>query len=365
MGQLEHHLRDHRLHNSSLLTTNSISYVWGIDLSGSLQGAGGVGGLLAVVRDDGVYAPTYDGNGNVSEYIVLETGNSQLETGSVVAHYEYNPFGEIIVQSGAIADDFAFRFSTKPYCIITGILHYELRPYALGHFLARDPIEEQGGLNLYGFCANDSINKWDDYGMASLFWGDRYNCSKCGPEIGNRLIATLNKAKNEHKSLSPFKRLITGSPLHYLVTGDILFPGGFIEKSLISQQSGCGESGDCQGTYMVNGNCYDLWDINYILVGMWAQITGVEKPIMHTIIGGNKLIIKPLTQIIDPNQSLRWEYTSQVRGWANVGYSFNGINLDNLPPVKEKHKNCKSCYDPDISKKNLYGEAFESNWPGF
>ncbi|MBN1675489.1 MAG: hypothetical protein JXR37_30895, partial [Kiritimatiellae bacterium] len=43
-------------------------YLWGLDLSGSLQGAGGVGGLLAI-RDDDLSAervfPVYDGNGNI------------------------------------------------------------------------------------------------------------------------------------------------------------------------------------------------------------------------------------------------------------------------------------------------------------
>ena len=31
-------------------------------------------------------------------------------------------------------------------------------------FLSRDPIEEAGGLNLYGFCGNDPVNKWDYQG---------------------------------------------------------------------------------------------------------------------------------------------------------------------------------------------------------
>jgi hypothetical protein len=35
----------------------------------------------------------------------------------------------------------------------------------LGRFINRDPIEEQGGLNLYAFCRNDGVNKWDYLGM--------------------------------------------------------------------------------------------------------------------------------------------------------------------------------------------------------
>jgi RHS repeat-associated protein len=34
-----------------------------------------------------------------------------------------------------------------------------------GRFLGRDPKKEKGGLNLYGFCGNNSINQWDVLGM--------------------------------------------------------------------------------------------------------------------------------------------------------------------------------------------------------
>jgi RHS repeat-associated core domain len=36
-----------------------------------------------------------------------------------------------------------------------------------GRWLSRDPIEEKGGLNLYAFCENDSVNKTDRLGMQS------------------------------------------------------------------------------------------------------------------------------------------------------------------------------------------------------
>ena len=69
--------------------------VWGLDLSGTLQGAGGVGGLLAVqTREPGgplgqmkTYFPCYDGNGNVMSYINAATGIIEQEE-------EYGPFGE-------------------------------------------------------------------------------------------------------------------------------------------------------------------------------------------------------------------------------------------------------------------------------
>ncbi len=41
------------------------SYYWGLDWSGTMGGAGGVGGLLKVQEGGNTYVPMYDGNGNV------------------------------------------------------------------------------------------------------------------------------------------------------------------------------------------------------------------------------------------------------------------------------------------------------------
>ena len=79
--------------------------LWGTDLSGSPQGAGGVGGMLSEsspitsnpITFNSSY-PTYDGNGNVSEYLD--------STGQVTAHYEYDPFGNTVVNTDT-ANQFA------------------------------------------------------------------------------------------------------------------------------------------------------------------------------------------------------------------------------------------------------------------
>ncbi|MCF7689359.1 MAG: RHS repeat-associated core domain-containing protein, partial [Cephaloticoccus sp.] len=36
---------------------------------------------------------------------------------------------------------------------------------SLGRFINRDPIEEQGGINLYAFVGNNPVNRWDLLGM--------------------------------------------------------------------------------------------------------------------------------------------------------------------------------------------------------
>ena len=139
-------------------------YLWGLDLSGTEQGAGGIGGLLAVFRDGNWHVPLADANGNVTEYI---SGSS----GTVVARYAYDAFGGTIAQSGPMAGAFAHRFSTKYLDTETGLYYYGRRFYdpIWGRWINRDPIEEDGGLNLYAFCGNDGVNGVDLLGETEIY----------------------------------------------------------------------------------------------------------------------------------------------------------------------------------------------------
>ena len=125
--------------NGSLVTN---SYVWGLDLSGTLQNAGGIGGLLLRCCH-GAPSPcfyAYDANGNVTE--LVDTN------GSVVAHYEYDPYGDEISRGGAEAQSNPYRFSTKYADDETGLLYYGFRFYSaqLGRWISRDPLGECLGI---------------------------------------------------------------------------------------------------------------------------------------------------------------------------------------------------------------------------
>jgi RHS repeat-associated protein len=138
-------------------------HVWGTDLSGTAQGAGGVGGLL--LRESSATGASYyhyDGNGNVT---ALTSG-----AGTVQAAYTYGPFGETLRAAGPLAQANPWRFSTKYQDDETGLLYYGYRFYnpTDGRWLNRDPIEEQGGINPYCSVDNNPTNVVDPYGL--LTW---------------------------------------------------------------------------------------------------------------------------------------------------------------------------------------------------
>jgi RHS repeat-associated protein len=146
---------------ASEITSTGVTnvYVWGMDLSGPLQGAGGIGGLMAVVRNGQPYHPAFDANGNITDYVATN--------GAVVAHYEFDAFGNTAAQSGTLADAFAYRFSTKYLDYETGLYYYGYRYYSpeLGRWLSRDPAEEQAGPSLLCYQSNDAVNFVDPLGL--------------------------------------------------------------------------------------------------------------------------------------------------------------------------------------------------------
>ncbi|PTY04248.1 hypothetical protein DB347_20335 [Opitutaceae bacterium EW11] len=138
-------------------------YVWGLDASGLIGGGGGVGGLLFVDGGSGgTFTPVYDPSCNIISYFDLN-GRYDVYT------YEYDAFGRVIAKMNYAAPP--FRFSTQYEDVELGLVYFGMRYYCprLGRFINRDPIEEQGGLNLYGFCGNDAVNRYDVLGQGSIW----------------------------------------------------------------------------------------------------------------------------------------------------------------------------------------------------
>ncbi|MBX7206872.1 MAG: RHS repeat-associated core domain-containing protein [Verrucomicrobiaceae bacterium] len=139
------------------------TYTWGPDLSGTLQGAGGVGGLLALTHQGTSYHVCSDANGNVTA-LYATSGPQQ---GKVVARYDYDPFGNRITDTGPGVEICPFAFSTKYRDEETGDYDYINRVYGPGdgRWRSKDPIGERGGINLYCAVENDAVNYVDIFGL--------------------------------------------------------------------------------------------------------------------------------------------------------------------------------------------------------
>jgi RHS repeat-associated protein len=139
-----------------------VTYTRGLDLSLTLQGAGGIGGLLSRSQNvSGVLQQNFyhaDGNGNIT---AMMNYNQQI-----VARYIYDPYGRMIGMNGHMADANLYRFSSKELHENSELYYYGYRFYDsnLGRWLNRDPLGEKGGINLYQFGLNDTVNNIDTDG---------------------------------------------------------------------------------------------------------------------------------------------------------------------------------------------------------
>ena len=139
------------------------THIWGLDLSNTLQGAGGVGGLLASIAHGPspiASFPSYDGNGNVSD--LLDT------QGIIKAHYEYDAFGKETLALGDWAEENTYHFSTKPWDALVELNYYGYRFYRPmdGRWINRDPIGEVGGSAWLESQRRGKLVKqalWDEY----------------------------------------------------------------------------------------------------------------------------------------------------------------------------------------------------------
>jgi len=167
------------------LNLPTVAYTRGRDLSGSLEGAGGIGGLLArtdnpstLISQPSTIPHAYyhaDGNGNVTMLVQ----NNQ----TVAAKYVYDPYGGLLSLAGPLAEANLYRFSSKELHAASGLVYFLYRFYEpnLQRWLNREPLGDQAtltpailpkhvvaeaalGSSLYFPFRNDPVNSSDSDG---------------------------------------------------------------------------------------------------------------------------------------------------------------------------------------------------------
>jgi RHS repeat-associated protein len=197
-----------KLNTDGTFHSRKWSCVWRPDVGSGLYArsdwmrAGGVGGVAWLqtgavqsysygTGSGEVHVPLADHMGNVRHYYQFKASGSKV-TGQLVASYEYDAFGREVRAWGLNtpatnqppglpasrpwADLLPFHYSSKLRDADSGFNYYGYRFYdpGAGRWLNRDPIEEEGGVNLYGMVGSDTVNSIDVHGLTGWQFTDAF-----------------------------------------------------------------------------------------------------------------------------------------------------------------------------------------------
>jgi len=169
-------------------------------------------------RDDLVRrdrATTSGGPLNETRYVLMDYFSPAAlidASGAVKERYAFSAFGVRRILTPAFGEratsecDFTFAFQGQFLDTESGFLNYGYRYYSphLGRWLSKDPIAEQGGLNLYDMVTNGAVNANDYLGLLSIGEGvdtslDEFSkrlLGPCGCDLGDHTINVPPPSQN-------------------------------------------------------------------------------------------------------------------------------------------------------------------------
>ena len=177
---------------------------------------------------------------------------------ALAATYTYDPFGNLLAKTGTLNQP--FQFSTKPYDEKTGMSYYGYRFYspAIGRWMNRDPLQESGGINLYGFVGNNPIMYIDPQGLWYVNIG--FNLGWWSPGIVKGVL------------IGP-----GGKTYSYNGWGWMTSPGFYITFSTSDPTTGWCTGGGGGGLKFGTGGLIG-WSINRSDIGAWSGEIGFMTP---------------------------------------------------------------------------------------
>ena len=116
--------------------------------------------MIEVADSNEPYYYHYDGLGSV---VALSDSS-----GDTVQTYEYSIYGQVAVED--INHPNPYMFAGRRFDIEIGLYYNRARYYNpfIGRFLQTDPIGYGGGMNMYAYCGNNSLNYVDPSGLRGL-----------------------------------------------------------------------------------------------------------------------------------------------------------------------------------------------------
>jgi len=126
---------------------------------------------------------------------------------AVKARYEYTPWGEVTKIGGTgVESDFLYTghfYHEESDLFLTWFRAYDP---GLGRWLSRDPIAENGGINLYAYVLNNPVLFWDPLGLILEF--------RIGPPGEDRSIGEMRGSNYQPSSATCF--LSESRPLDFV-----------------------------------------------------------------------------------------------------------------------------------------------------
>ena len=177
--------------------------------------------LMCDLSGGGTLFYCHDGNKNVSEVVT--------PNGSIAAHYEYSSFGKVVLVTSENVDQSVgyfnpYRFSSEYADDALGLVYYNYRHYnpMVGRWIGRDPIEEDGGLNLYLHCSNLAVLLYDYVGL-------KFDAVRCFA-LRMRIQNLSDSLKNELAKYDPVLDGKGGFQFKHGQREGVTKPGGHYEK---------------------------------------------------------------------------------------------------------------------------------------
>jgi RHS repeat-associated protein len=336
-------------------------YLWGTDLSGSPQGAGGVGGLVEMSYAGTNCFVAYDGNGNVAA--LVNAGD-----GTVVANYEYGPFGEVIRATGPMAKANPIRFSTKYQDNESDLVYYGYRYYdpSMGKWLSRDPMTESGfdlfrhgsgegttssllgDVKLdgacYAFIANEGLSEWDYLGLCE---------GKCGDDVTQPLLRTLDWIRLYYGTLGYGQRLKTCVNLYNITDpGTLQWAWDILYLANVGFGRTPSGSGGCERTVTFMHRCYYGGAANY---AMWGK---VNKICFDTFGLGSPIYLSPWSLPWAESTVFLWKVGAYHRFGNEEGeaLAFTAYGYTGIPLLPWTASPCEA------SERSVEDYAFQFRW---
>jgi len=201
------------------------------------------------------------------------------DNGNLIEHYRYTAFGEpeIYAPNGTKLADTAIDndilWNVRRYEPATGLYLYKYRDYdsVSGRWPSRDPIGEEGGVNLYNVVSNNILNTFDVFGLQNTNSTDGANeVCYCGPDMSEWLTEELNL----HASAFRGNMQKAGHTWRIMIVK--AFGANVPYKWMNFNTPNCPISDKCKDTVMICGKCIHKSEMGNILFAAMARMIITE-----------------------------------------------------------------------------------------